>query len=269
MLGLRKILKLRWAVLITLAVASWQLYDKFRPRPLELDQPRQEIASKACWAITKQLPSVDIPRKLLVPRLRGDHTGFVTDTLRETVGRSAKFDILSPSLLVRVLAELGVEEKEPYDLDSAMKIARKTEADYLLDGQIDSFSYDDKQGSIAMSITLYRVSDQTPVAPTMQINLPDETSKTSLSLGKWVGGVLAWMLGIFFLPLVFYAPVKKALASESNGIIFLALLALTLVDTLLAWAISGLTFGWIMLVLALLISAGANYGILTWIDNNR
>jgi hypothetical protein len=269
MLGLRKILKLRWAVLITVAVVSWQLYDKFRPRPVELDQPRQDIARKACWAITKQLPSVDTPRKLLLTRLRGDHTGFVSDTLRESVGRSAKFDILSPSLLVRVLAELGVQEKEPYDLDSAMNIARKTEANYLLDGQIDSFASDEEQGRIAMSITLYRVSDQTPVVPSIQINLPDDSSQSSFSLGKWAGGVLAWLLAVFFLPFVFYAPVKKAMASESNGIIFLALLALSLTDTLLAWAISGLTLGWIMLAAALLISAGANYGILTWIDNNR
>jgi hypothetical protein len=267
MLGLKHILRFRWAVLISLAVVSWQVYDRFRPVPAEIDAPRQQIAEEACWRVAELLPSVTGPRKLAVMRLAEDENGYVTAKLRETIGRAGNFHVLADSLLVHVMKELGLQEKPAGDLDSAFTAARKADAQYLLDGEVHAFTSDRSQGRISLTATLYRVDNSQVIGEAMRIDLPGE----SQSWGglKGVPLIFAWLLAVALLPFILYKVVKSALATESNGAILVMLLVLSVIDVLLAWGLVGLALNVFVLAGSFVLAMGANYGLLNWINNHK
>jgi hypothetical protein len=267
MLGLKHILRLRWAVLISIAVVSWQLYERFRPAPVDIDAPRKQIAEEACWQVAEQLRSVTGPRKLVIMRFADDENGYVTGKLRETISRRGNFHVVADSLLVHVMKELGFGEKPARDLDSALKAARKADAQYLLDGEVHSFTSDRSQGHISLAARLYRVDDSKPVAETIRIDLPGDSQ--SWGFLKSVPLVFAWFLAVVLLPFILYKVVTAALATESNGTILVMLLLLSVIDTLLAWGLAGLALNTFVLTGSFVLAMGANYGLLSWINNHR
>lgn len=267
MLGLKHIFRLRWAVLISVAVVSWQLYERFRPAPVDIDAPRTQIAEEACWRVAEQLPSVAGARKLAIMRFVDDENGYVTAKLRETIRRKGNFHVVADSLLVHVMKELGFGEKPAGDLASAIKAAKKADAQYLLDGEVHAFTSDRSQGQISLTATLYRVDDSRPVAETIRIDLPGDSKSWGFRKGAPL--VFAWLLAVALLPFILYKVVKAALATESNGTILVMLLLLSIIDTLLAWGLVGQALNVFVLTGSFVLAMGANYGLLNWINNHR
>ena len=264
MLRLRHILKLRWVVLVSVALASVQLYDRFRPIRQIIDTPRQRIAQEACWQIADNLPSVASPCKLVVFCIKGDDDGYVTETLKDVISRTGKFDILPDSVITHLFKELGLQQKEMGDTKKALQAAKNAKATYLITTRIESFTANRSRGKINMSASLYQVNDAKLVVPEINVNLPPKTK----ALPVMLGGV-AWFTALIFMPFIFYKPVKTALASESNSKIFLMLATLTAIDVILAYIINGLNLNLMLLAVALVLAVAANYKTMNWINSNR
>jgi len=164
------------------------------------------------------------------------------------------------------MKELGFGEKPARDLDSAIAAARKADAQYLLDGEVHAFTSDRSQGHISLTATLYRVDDSRTVAETIRINLPGDSRPWGFQKGAAL--VFAWLLAVVLLPFILYKIVKAALATESNGAILAMLLLLSVIDTLLAWGLVGLALNAFVLTGSFVLSMGANYGLLNWINNH-
>ena len=267
MFHIKHILPLKWFAIISMAVVSWQLYQHFRPEPAELDEPRKLVAEEACWAMVKRLPSPTGPRKLVVMPLIDDENGYITTKLRQIIGRSGGFHVANDSLIVNVMKELGFREKPSGDLDAAIAAARKTDAQYLLDGKLHSFTSDRSQGRISLTATLYRTADSSRVGEPIRIDLP--ASPQTAGFMKGASLLLVWLLAIIGLPVVLYKEIRSALAAESNGITLAVLLVLSVFGSLLAWGISGFALNAFVLVGAFALAVGVNYGMLNWIENHR
>ena len=263
MLKLRHILKLRWMALFSVAFASIQLYDIFRPDQQEIETPHQKLAQEACWQIADRLPSVTPPGKLTVFCLEGDRDGYATDILKNAISYTGKFEVLPGSLITQLLKELGFPQKE-MDTEKALQAAKKADATHLVTIEVGNYISKRSTPVVHISACLYEVSSARLVVPKISITLPAKNKAVPILLGG-----TAWLAGVIFIPFFLLDMVKAALASESNIKILLMLMLLTVIDVFLVYSISGFNMSLILLAVALILAASANYKIMDWINTNH
>ena len=242
-----KVFRPKWALAAAAVVAAWQAYVLLKPAPGPLDEPRQEVAEKACWLAVEKLPKLPEGDKVAVLRLAGDKTGYVTDKLRAMAERTGRFSQPAPSLIERAMQQLQIGEKAVDALPGALAAGREAQVPYVLFGRVWDFTSDLETGRIRLELTLASVADGKPAAPPVRVVVPDPDAPTLGAVvwsGVWRFGL--WLLAVLLLPVVTHPAIRSVLDRESNFATLLAMVGYAAAAWVLAFALSGFAVaGWL------------------------
>jgi len=271
----------KWALLAGIAVACWQGWTVLRPKPWAPDELQKAAADNVCRRAAQAIP----PRlggveKIVVLRLAGhDDDGYVTARLGECVQKAGGYSVLHETFVSNLMRELKIDRKGVSTLEEAVAAGRKIGVSGVIFGDVPEFRRDEASASIRLNIRLARVDTaQSLFAESFtQTEPPSPASiagvRKSVNATSVVKRILVWLAFAAIVPLLLIPVLKRFLERESNAVNLALLVALTLLDLVLAFFLCGLdVFAWIpgiLLVLAVVAGGLYNYWLCSTIEGLR
>jgi len=296
MLGfVRKIVTSKFTGLALLCLVGAQAYHAMAPRRHQVDFLRKTVADEAVHQAVRRMPRDENVKQLLVADLPGDHTGYLKEQLRAELRSSGKFEVADDTLVQRVKKEvLGVAKSSGLisrdlvesiegdgirSLEAAIEFGERAGVDGVLFGEVTDFSASDKGSRVDMMLRIVDVKGKRAIFGDNIGNevKPGPTSPSYVRariIGSSKGWrLLTWVLVVLLLPLVLSHFLTLLLERESNAANVMALIGLTVIDLLLAFALLGFYVASIaaagVLIFALLLSLGYNYWIYNLLERLR
>jgi len=267
-----KLLTVKWALVGLGLVVAWEGYMLLKPPLPELDEPRRDVADRACWEAVGQLPSMPADALAVVCKLENDRTEYVTRKLREVIDRKGVVRLPPEGHWDRVREELKLPESEVIGRDEAGRVARWANASFAIYGRINRFTSDQSQGRIDMELHVLDVVTGEPLGPRIAVVAPKPGEGVVMGLtGFW--RVVVWVLIVGLLPALSFPFIKQVLEKESNTATGLMLAAFAMVGWLIASAMVGFEVRhWLttlLLVAAFGVALAYNYLAFSWIEAQR
>ena len=159
--------KLSWTALIgtlgAFAVMLWGVYTTLTPEKKTLTIERREAMREATADLLVSFPRVgERIVRLTVAPLAGDFTGEVTQHLRDALDSEGFFNVASPLLTERARDQLRLEKDEAGNFEQALKIARRSDSEWVLWGQVRRLAQRGEEVSVDIELVLNEVDSRDP-----------------------------------------------------------------------------------------------------------
>ena len=256
-----------------------QAYALLGPEDEQFGFAGRTLAGRTAATVVADLPDRQGVATLAVLPLRNDPDGVLARRIREEVTNRGRYVLVEESFVQRVLREVRGQPLAPSTLEDAVRAARRIGADAVLFGDVGRFSTE--QGDARIGLDLRMVERDSGQA-VFGRRYEDRIEPSPVRLAYWrarladsskIQRVALWILLALLLPLAAARLIRRVLEEESNTRNALLVLALTAVNGLLAWGLTGfwLPTGWSVLVVLLAVVTGAmyNYKVATVIDELR
>ena len=265
------------------SVLAWGVVKDLVPERKTLTPARREAMRAATDEILKTCPrpTGGIVRLAVAP-IAGDFTGEVTQHLRSVLDKEGFFNVAPPLAADRARSEINVEQREAGDLETAVAVARSSNAQWVMWGRISRLSEQGNEVAMDMELAINDVSSKASVWSNQvrwkRSNLAGLTQAAGQYVsGRGLGAVVIRLLAclVFFVCFSLVAtPVIRAVVDrESNRLNFALLASLTTIDVAAALAIlyhSVATFFYIVVIGLLAIAAAwYNYWMCDRLEKNR
>jgi hypothetical protein len=255
---------------------TFEGYNLFKPPEDSLGFMRRKVAEQVCSKAVGDLPAKPGVRNVAVAAIQGDETGFVTAQLRDRIGASGKYEVIEQSFFQKLLREFGREEAPVLTLADAVALGRKLGVDAVIFGTIPEYALKEQGATVRLELRMAeRESGNAIFAKSYMENLGGGLASPSHWRARMADSskgrrIFVWVCFALLLPLITAPLIRRIAAEESNAFNLAMLVAYTLVDILIAFALTGF---WIptlwtagILLLALAASAYYNYRIATVIE---
>lgn len=275
---LRRALWSRWAALAALVLACWQGWGVVRPKPWPTDDLQRAAIEDVCWQAAEAVPT-ELPgiKDLAVMRLAGyDHDGYITARLAECLHRIGRYPVLHETLSGNIKKELGVGEVPVATATEAVAAAKSLGVAGVVFGRVEENRRDRDSASVRVDLKVARIDTGEQVfARSLTARQPPPA--TTASEGVSASGILSgirpfavWAVIMLLLPILLVPIIRQMLEKESNTVNLALLLALTLVDVLVACLLLGNPLaGWIpglLLLGALAVAGPYNYWLCSLLE---
>lgn len=277
----------------------FQGYLLIRPIPVPLDPVRAQTADRVTTqiveALSEQANTAWSTKYVKVARLQGDHGDHIRRRIEAQLPVRTNCRLVTDSMLAELrdtlvakMARLGVVKpatadrwriKPVTDLGGAMALSETAGVDYVVYGVVEDFRALDKQAYAKVAIALADAATGETVLE-QRFEAGDEQVFADIGPAVMVGDAtragwrfVGWLLFVLLLPVCTGTFWTQLLERESNFTNAVSLLFLTLVSTLLAWALMGFwmptVWSWLTLGLAFMLAANWNLVVLNVIEGNR
>lgn len=266
-----------WVLGVVLGIPIFY-YVYSSDQPSRVDTPLTRLAAPLVDRAAQALPMPERPTRLLFLPLAGDSTGQLRDLLRDSIGRSGKYQPVEAGNLTKHLYDLGVNLPAPQSPEQAALMFKALPGDLALGGEIVQWrALTGNAGTPpAMRFRLYLVdgegtqwSQQLDLADLETLSPGHSTNQTSWF--HWLAAISLWLLLGAALPFLFWPLTREMLRRQDNA----ANAALVGLYSLLSLAVAGL-FCWdrlpgtwlsVFLILASLVALWGQYRLCSWLEH--
>jgi hypothetical protein len=265
----------RYTLLLAAGVSSWATWTIVRTPSDPRAALRDTLLDSISERIAAQTPIQFAGRPIVVAQLGGDPDGTLTQGLRLRLG-AEKVRSVSGEFLDRVLQQMGLQGKPVVTLDAAMRVARETGVEAVLFGDVVDQRLADRAGKLTLDLRWAETSTGRSIysAPvSAEIGGPSDFLLARTARAAIWPRILIWLSVSLFLPIMGSPLIQWLTARESNALNLATLGGMTLIDTLIALGLMGLSASSVLpalaLVAAFVCAAFYNYVAVDLIDQYR
>lgn len=289
----------KYGIMILAAFLAVQGYLLIRPLQKPLDPARAQAADRVCERIVKALSDEAqdtwSAKYVKVARLAGDHGDHIRSRIEAALPARTNCRLVTDSVLAEMrdtimakAARLGIVKTATADrwkirpvtgLNDALALSKSAGVEYVVYGAVEDFRALGEQTYARVSValadaasgeTVFQQSFEDGNGDVFAAIDPDLMAGEAKRAGwRFVG----WVLFVLLLPVCTGSFWVGLLERESNVTNALCLLFLTLLSTLLAWALMGFWMGtvwnWLTLALAFTAAVTWNLFVLSLLERNR
>lgn len=238
----------RIASITLIANTLWAGWSQFGPKKPVPNEMRLKMAVKAVEVICNDLQEHrGDGHTLAFLSFTGDPTDTISNALRNSINQSGTFDLCHKGLADKIRDFVGLRERSSSDLDKALSLGKKKDADLVLYGCVAQYEIVNRKGVLVVDYhlaetksgtVLYHGKYDSNTSGDSLVNVITDTAQTIL--GKTPGTpdmnqLIGWILIVLLLPVFSFTFLMYVTAKRSNSANGMALGIYTLTDCLLAW----------------------------------
>jgi len=258
------------------AVVVLQGYLLFRPQD-PLGFAGHSVVTQTAAAVAADLPDRKGLTTLAVLPFVNDFNAVVAGQVKDAILERGRYEVLDESFFRRLLNEARGGAAPIADLKEAVAAARRIGVDAVVFGEVSRLTREPGQADLALNL---RMAERESGQAVFARQYEDRAGGNSTSVAYWRARladsstpqrILAWTCIVLLAPLVGAGLIRRVTAEESNLRNGVLLVAMTGIDVLLAW---GLTGFWIAswgtaaaIALAAAASLAYNYKVASIIDD--
>jgi len=237
---------------------------QYSTRKEEIFNNQQEIINVK---VNEKLWTTDHGPRIMVVDI-GDPKDIAVDTIKSVIEADDELELVTSKKICKAFSKLSFDDFKK----SISNIIDTAKFDAVLMVSDVIFSENKKKAETEITLTLRQCPKMNLIAEQKSVYTLKKAWYSPLWVGikikessKWMR-MLFWIFAAGLLPWLLYPVLNFLLKRGSNAVNFIILLGLTIIDILLAFALSGFTvmgfFDFLGIILALALGAAYNYFVL-------